>query len=53
MLVGFVSPAAGKVRIDGRIPPGALRGAPTAYFAGEATLPGFVRASVWGSLGTG
>jgi len=52
-LVGFVSPASGEVRIDGRLPPGALRVAPTAYFAGEATLPGFVRAAAWGSLGTG
>jgi ABC-type multidrug transport system ATPase subunit len=52
-LVGFVSPGSGEVRIDGRMPPEALRRAPTAYFAGEATLPGFVRASAWGSLGTG
>ena len=52
-LVGFVSPASGEVRIDGRLPPAALRLAPTAYFAGEATLPGFVRAAAWGSLGTG
>ena len=52
-LVGFVPPAAGEVRIDGRLPPGALREAPTAYFAGEATLPGFVRAAAWGNLGTG
>ena len=52
-LVGFVPPVAGEVRIDGRLPPGALREAPTAYFAGEATLPGFVRASAWGNLGTG
>ena len=52
-LVGFVSPAAGEVRVDGRIPPAALRAAPTAYFAGEATLPGFVRAAAWGNLGTG
>jgi ABC-type polysaccharide/polyol phosphate transport system ATPase subunit len=51
-LVGFVPPAAGEVRIDGRLPPGALREAPTAYFAGEATLPKFVRASA-GNLGTG
>jgi len=48
-----VSPASGEVRIDGRLPPAALRVAPTAYFAGESTLPGFVRASAWGSLGTG
>jgi len=52
-LVGFLSPAAGEVRIDGLVPPAALRVAPTAYFAGEATLPGFVRAAAWGSLGTG
>jgi ABC-type multidrug transport system ATPase subunit len=52
-LVGFVHPAAGEVRIDGRVPPGALRHSPTAYFGGEATLPGFVRASAWGSLGAG
>jgi ABC-2 type transport system ATP-binding protein len=52
-LVGFVSPAGGEVRIDGRLPREALRVAPTAYFAGEATLPGFVRASAWGNLGTG
>jgi ABC-type multidrug transport system ATPase subunit len=52
-LVGFVSPAGGEVRIDGRVPPAALRAAPTAYFAGEATMPRFVRASAWGSLGTG
>ena len=32
-LVGFIPPAAGEVRIDGRLPPGALRDAPTAYFA--------------------
>jgi ABC-2 type transport system ATP-binding protein len=52
-LVGFISPATGEIRIDGRVPPAALRVAPTAYFAGEATLPGFVRAAAWGSLGTG
>jgi ABC-2 type transport system ATP-binding protein len=52
-LVGFVRPSAGEVRICGRLPPGALRESPTAYFAGETTLPGFVRASAWGSLGTG
>ena len=52
-LVGFVTPAGGEVRIDGRVPPAALRTSPTAYFAGEATIPGFVRASAWGSLGTG
>lgn len=52
-LVGFIPPAAGEVRIEGRLPPAALRDAPTAYFAGESTLPGFVRAAAWGNLGTG
>jgi len=52
-LIGFIPPSAGEVRLDGRVPPGALREAPTAYFGGEATLPGFVRASAWGSLGAG
>jgi ABC-type multidrug transport system ATPase subunit len=53
MLVGLVPVESGEVRIDGRLPPAALRHSATAYFGGEATLPGFVRASAWGSLGTG
>lgn len=52
-LIGFVAPESGEVRIEGRHPREALRQTPTAYFAGDATLPGFVRASAWGSLGTG
>ena len=52
-IAGLVSPAAGEVRIGGRVPHEALSRTPTAYFAGEGTLPGFVRASAWGSLGTG
>jgi ABC-type multidrug transport system ATPase subunit len=52
-LIGLLSPSAGEVRIGGRRPPEALARTPTAYFAGEATLPGFARASAWGSLGTG
>ena len=52
-LIGLVTPAAGEVRLDGRLPPAALRDSPTAYFAGEVTLPGFVRASAWGNLGAG
>jgi ABC-type multidrug transport system ATPase subunit len=52
-LVGAVTPTDGEIRIAGRVPRDALSRTPTAYFAGEATLPGFARASAWGSLGTG
>ena len=54
-LIGFIPPSAGEVRLDGRVPPGALREAPTAYFGGEATLfhtpgPGWATrpAGTWG-----
>ena len=52
-LVGGIRPTEGEIRIGGRLPGDALTRTPTAYFAGEATLPGFARASAWGSLGTG
>jgi ABC-type multidrug transport system ATPase subunit len=52
-LVGGLMPNDGEIRISGRVPRDALVRTPTAYFAGEATLPGFARASAWGSLGTG
>jgi ABC-2 type transport system ATP-binding protein len=52
-LVGLMPAESGEVRIDGRLSPAALRHTPTAYFGGETTLPGYVRASAWGSLGTG
>ena len=52
-LFGGVRPTEGEIRIGGRLPGDALARTPTAYFAGEATLPGFARASAWGSLGTG
>ena len=52
-LVGGIRPTDGEIRISGRVPRDALARTPTAYFAGEATLPGFARASAWGSLGTG
>jgi ABC-type multidrug transport system ATPase subunit len=52
-LIGLLSPASGEIRINGLLPRDALGRTPVAYFAGEATLPGFVRASAWGSLGTG
>jgi ABC-type multidrug transport system ATPase subunit len=53
MLVGLITPREGKVRIHGAPPREALRWTPVAYFAGDVTLPGAVRASAWGTLGTG
>ncbi len=49
-LVGLVTPCAGEVRMGGLLPRHAgLRGG-VAYFGGEATLPGRVRARAWGRL---
>ena len=52
-LVGCLRPARGEVRINGLLPRDALSRTGVGYFAGEATLPGFVRAAAWGSLGNG
>lgn len=52
-LVGVIAPFAGDIRIGGLPPRDALRRCGVAYFAGDATLPGFVRAAAWGSLGNG
>jgi ABC-type multidrug transport system ATPase subunit len=52
-IVGCLTPSAGEIRIDGRLPDDALQRCAVAYFAGEATLPGFVRAAAWGTLGNG
>ena len=52
-VVGFLTPSIGEVRINGLLPRDALARTGVAYFAGEATLPGFVRATAWGSLGNG
>src|SRR6185436_16544155 len=43
----------GEIRIGGLMPRDALARTGVAYFAGDATLPGSVRASGWGSLGNG
>lgn len=52
VMVGLIRPARGEIRIAGLPPADALRRIPTAYFAGEATLPGRARASSWsGGLG--
>jgi ABC-2 type transport system ATP-binding protein len=53
MLVGLIRPAAGVIRLDGLEPRDAIARLAVGYFAGEATLPGNVRGSRWGSLGTG
>lgn len=53
MMVGLITPAAGNVRIDGLRPRDAATRIAVGYFAGESTLPGRVRASRWGALGTG
>ena len=53
MLVGLVRPEEGDVRLDGMAPRDALARISVAYFAGDVTLPGAVRASAWGTLGTG
>jgi ABC-2 type transport system ATP-binding protein len=51
MMVGLLSPRHGEVRINGRPPRDALARSPLAYFAGDATLPGSVRAAAWAALG--
>jgi ABC-type multidrug transport system ATPase subunit len=53
MLAGLLTPWSGEVRINGLTLRDALIRTGVAYFAGEATLPGSVRASAWGSLGNG
>lgn len=53
VIVGLITPSGGEVRIDGLPPRLALRRCGVAYFAGEQTMPGFVRASAWGRLGNG
>src|SRR3982750_4524234 len=53
VLVGLIRPCAGTVRIRGLSPREALARIGVAYFAGEATLPGFARAAAWGTLGNG
>ena len=52
-LIGCLSPTTGEIRINGLLPRDALHRTAVAYFAGEATLPGFARASRWGALGAG
>jgi ABC-2 type transport system ATP-binding protein len=53
MLVGCITPASGEVRIEGRPPREALWATGVGYFGGAATLPPWVRAAAWGTLGNG
>lgn len=52
-LAGCLTPHAGEIRINGLAPRDAIARTGVGYFAGEATLPGGVRAAEWGSLGAG
>jgi ABC-type multidrug transport system ATPase subunit len=52
-LAGLISPLTGQVRVRGMPPRRAVARINVAYFAGDFTLPGSVRARHWGSLATG
>jgi ABC-2 type transport system ATP-binding protein len=53
MIAGLQAPSRGELRVRGLRPRAALARVDTAYFAGDFTLPGSVRACDWGSLATG
>ena len=53
VIAGLLQASEGDLRIANAPPRVALRNVRTAYFAGEFTLPGSVRARDWGSLATG
>ena len=53
MIAGLLAPSQGELRVRGLRPRDALARVNTAYFAGDFTLPGSVRACDWGSLATG
>lgn len=50
VLSGLLTPSEGVVWIHGATPRVAVGRTPVAYFGGEATLPGAVRASAWSTL---
>jgi len=52
-IVGCITPRHGEIRINGLTPRDALERIAVAYFAGDVTLPGSVRAAKWGGLGNG
>ncbi len=53
MIAGLLSPSRGELLVKGMPPRAALSRINAAYFAGDFTLPGSVRACEWGSLATG
>jgi ABC-2 type transport system ATP-binding protein len=53
MIAGLLSPWRGELFLSGMPPRAALARINAAYFAGDFTLPGSVRACDWGSLATG
>jgi ABC-type multidrug transport system ATPase subunit len=53
VMAGLLKPSEGELRIANAQPRVAMRQIQTAYFAGDFTLPGSVRACDWGTLGTG
>jgi len=52
-IAGLISPSEGHVRVRDMSPRRAVARFNVAYFAGDFTLPGSVRARHWGSLATG
>ena len=50
-IAGCLTPRSGDIRIHGLVPRDAIARTGIGYFAGEATLPGTVRAARWGRLG--
>ena len=52
-IAGLISPSRGEVRVRGMPPRRAVARINIAYFAGDFTLPGSVRARQWGSFATG
>jgi len=52
-IAGLISPSRGHVHVRGMPPRRAVANVNVAYFAGDFTLPGSVRACHWGSLATG
>jgi ABC-type multidrug transport system ATPase subunit len=50
-IAGCLTPRSGDIRINGLMPRDAVSRTGIGYFAGEATLPGSVRAAQWGRLG--
>ncbi len=53
LMAGLLPPSGGDLRIGDMRPRSAMASLSVAYFAGDFTLPGSVRACDWGTLGTG